>query len=146
MPCLLRAEYGCLSAPRNVPRSSHGRRRIHCDHLADDEPIEEHPNGGEMLFNSRGRVRLLASLYIYGHGNRLQIGKAEPTAFAPREELPHSPRVREARVPVPNICREELTDVRSITLISNKGDKGAYGEGATDLINTFYWIGGVLNR
>ena len=33
-------------------------------HLADDQPVEQHPHGGELLLHVRRRMGLLAGLYI----------------------------------------------------------------------------------
>ena len=46
-------EHRCLASLDDLPRPAHGRRRIIGDHLADDEPVNQHPHSGKLLFDGR---------------------------------------------------------------------------------------------
>jgi len=45
-------------------RPAHSRCRVGRQHLAGDQPIEQHPHGRELLLHARRRVFLLQGLYI----------------------------------------------------------------------------------
>ena len=73
-------------------------RRINRENLADDEPVEQHADRGQMLLNGRPRGRALLDGGIAGvrHPQRLQIGSdverldigefAEAVLIEPEEE------------------------------------------------------------
>jgi hypothetical protein len=45
-------------------RPAHGRGRVGRQHLAGNEPAEQHAHGGELLRDARRRVLRLQGLYI----------------------------------------------------------------------------------
>jgi hypothetical protein len=50
-------------------------RRINGEDLADDEPIEQHADRGEVQFNDQLRGRRLQRLYIGRDVDRLDVGE-----------------------------------------------------------------------
>ena len=64
---LLALEHRRLAGLHDVLRSAHGRGRIQRNDLAGDQPIEQHPHGGELLLHVRRRMRLLAGFDVARH-------------------------------------------------------------------------------
>ncbi len=53
-----------LAGLHDVLRAAHGGGRVGGHHLADHQPVEQHPPGGELLLHARRRVGLLQCLDI----------------------------------------------------------------------------------
>ena len=70
-PRFLRREHRRLAFLRGILWPTDRARRIRWDDLADHEPIEEHPDRGEMLFHRGGRHPALQGFDISGHMHRL---------------------------------------------------------------------------
>jgi len=63
--------------------------RIGGDHLAGDQPVEQHPDRGQVLLDRWFGHAALELLDIGGHVQRLEIVQAaELVVFAPGEEVP----------------------------------------------------------
>ena len=82
----------------HVLRSPDGRRRVHGEDLADDEPVAEHADGRQVLLD-RGR-RAGVGPDVGRHVQRRDRLERQPPRIAPGQELPHGPPVRRARPPV----------------------------------------------
>ena len=93
----------CFGAP-------HGRRGIHREDLADDEPVAEHADRGQVLLD--GRDRSMVGPDVGGHVERGHRLEAEASRLAPPQELPHLPPVRRPGSCVRNPPREELQKPR----------------------------------
>jgi hypothetical protein len=63
---LLALQHRCLAALDHVLRTAHRRGRVGRRHLADDQPVEQHPHRGELLLHAGRRVGLLERLHIGG--------------------------------------------------------------------------------
>ena len=46
-------EYRRLAAFDHVLGPAHDRGRVHGNDLAEDKPVEQHPDGGQVLLNAR---------------------------------------------------------------------------------------------
>ena len=68
--------------------------------LADDEPVEEHPERREVLLDGRGRARPGEFLYVGRDHHRLDLGKGEASVLAPLGEAADGREVRVAGVRV----------------------------------------------
>ena len=79
-------------------RTAHRRRRIGRHHLADHQPIEQHPHRGELLLDRRRRDRALQLLYMGGDVKRPDRGWRQAAIFAPGEEPVAGPGISAARV------------------------------------------------
>ena len=87
-------------------RPPHRGRRIHPEDLADDEPVAEHADRGQVLLHGRGRPRVRPDV---GRDVKRRHG-GEASRLAPTEKLPHGPPVRGARPLVRDPPREELQE------------------------------------
>jgi hypothetical protein len=88
---------------------AHGVRRIHGDDVADDEPIKEHAQRGEMLFD-RG-LRRRHALDVRGDMHRLhRRERLEPTRVAPQRKRGRCAEIGAAGVRVADVRREELQE------------------------------------
>jgi hypothetical protein len=86
-------------------------RRIGGHHLAGHQPIEQHPDAGEMLLYGGRRPRSLQRFDIGGHMHRLDLAeRADPLPRAPAQEGAGSARISRPRVWVANVDREELDE------------------------------------
>jgi hypothetical protein len=63
--------------------SADGRRRVGGQYLAGDQPVEQHPHGGELLLDAGRRMLLLQALYVGRDIERPDGGQCEPALFAP---------------------------------------------------------------
>ena len=86
----------------------HGRRRVHRQDLADDEPVAEHADGGQVLLD-RGR-RPGVGPDVGRHVQRRDCLERQAARLAPGQKLPHGPPVRRARAPVRDPRGEELQE------------------------------------
>ena len=85
-------------------------RGVEGEDLADDEPVEEHPERREVLLDARGRKRLGELLDVGRDDHRLDLVEGEASALAPLGEPAHGREVGEARVPVPDVGCEKLPE------------------------------------
>jgi hypothetical protein len=67
-------------------RPAHGGGRIHRNHLAGDEPIEQHAHRGELLLHTRRPVFLLKLVDPCGDIEGTDGGEREATLLALSEE------------------------------------------------------------
>src|SRR6266849_1979990 len=82
-PHLLGREYRGLTLLHAVPWATDGVRGVQRDHLAGYEPIEEHPDGGEVLLHSRLGAGLHEQLDVAGNVDGLHLVKRKFVRFAP---------------------------------------------------------------
>ena len=76
--------------------------------LAGDQPIEEHPDGGQMLFDGRLGMVLHQQLDIRRHVHRLNLVERERPTLAPGRELRHGDEVRPTSIPITDVDGEEF--------------------------------------
>jgi len=82
--------------------------RVQCDHLADDEPIEQQAHRGEVLFDGRLLMRRPERLEIRADMEWLDLNQIlDPLGVAPGEEVRAGAAVGGARVVVLD-CAEEI--------------------------------------
>ena len=103
-----RREHRCRALRDDVLRPPHGRRGVHREDLADDEPVAEHADGGQVLLD-RGR-RAGVGPDVGRHVQRRDRLERQAPRLAPSQELPHGPPVRRARPPVGDPRGEELQE------------------------------------
>src|SRR5690349_1713993 len=83
--------------------------RIGWNHLACNEPVEEHADAGEMLLDGRCRVITLQRLYVGRNVEWLELAQVcNPAFFAPAQKCTRSPAVGDAAVAIPDVDGEEL--------------------------------------
>src|SRR5207244_2094242 len=87
------------------PRTAAGR--VHLDHLAHDEPVEEHADGREMLLGSGRAVALAEQLDVAGDVMGAERLQGERASIAPGAERAHGERVSGARIAVADLRGEE---------------------------------------
>src|ERR1017187_338772 len=93
-----------------MARPPDGMRRIGRDHLPRYQPIEQHPDTGEVLLDRGGRPLPLQLLDIRGHMHRLDAPEfTNPLPLAPAQESSSGPRIRRPRVAVADSDGEEFT-------------------------------------
>jgi hypothetical protein len=91
-------------------------RRIRRHHLPDDEPVEQHPNTGQML-------QLSACPCSSGHMNRPNTSECvNPLPFTPEEEVSRGPRIDRPRVLVADV-HGEVFEVAQRGPIPGTGDE-----------------------
>jgi hypothetical protein len=96
---------------------AHGGCRIGGDDLADQEPVEHHPDGGELLFDRWRRGLRLQLLNIGGNVMRPDRAERQAALLAPAEELAAGPGVGPA-----GVGGEEL-DIAPTGLVTELGDQ-----------------------
>ena len=101
-----RREHRRRARRHHVRRPPDGRRRVHRDNLADDEPVAEHADGRQVLLD-RGR-RPGVGPDVGRHVQRRDRRERQAPGLAPRQKLPHGPSVRRPRAPVRDPRGEEL--------------------------------------
>ncbi len=107
-PHLLGRENGGLALLDAVPRSPDRMRRVGGHHLARHQPVEQHPDSGEVLLD-RGLGELTTKLlYICSHVNWLDLAKEKMTLLAPGGKFRRRDEIGAARVPVANVGREKF--------------------------------------
>ena len=102
--------------------SPDGGGRVVRHYLADDEPIEEHPDGGEVLLDGRSAVAGTELLDVRSDVNRAKARQVEAERLAPCEEAVTGVCVGSAGVRVADLRREELdvAERRSLTLAGDE--------------------------
>ena len=84
-PRLGRRQHRRRPFDHHVLRSPHRRGRIHRQHLVDDEPVAQHPDGGQVLFHRRRRARMRAD--IGSHVKRGDRAQAQAPSRTPPDCL-----------------------------------------------------------
>ena len=85
-------------------------RGVERQDLADDEPVEEHPERREVLLDGRRRERSGELLDVGRDHHGLDLVESDAAAFAPFGEAAHGREVGEAGVGVPDVGGEELPE------------------------------------
>ncbi len=112
-------------------------RRIGRDDLADDEPVEQHADGGEMLLDRRLLEILPKGLDIGGDVQRLDIGEvADLVMIAPGEEPDAGMIIRHAGVFVADGGGEELEEAAG-GLVAGGGDHARHDDRRRDRSDGF---------
>ena len=100
-----------LAGLDDVLRAADRMRRIGGDDLADDQPVEQHADGGEVLLDRRLLEILAERLDIGGDVQRLDVGElADPVMVAPGEEPPAGMVIGRAGVLVADGGGEEFQE------------------------------------
>ena len=94
----------------DVLRPPHRGRWVHREDLADDEPVAEHADRGQVLFHGRDRAGVGAD--VGGHVERGDRPQPQAAVLAPPQELPHGPPVRRPGSCVRDPPREKLQEPR----------------------------------
>ena len=79
----------------DVLRPPDGRRRVHRDNLADDEPVAEHADRRQVLLDGGRRPGVGPD--VGRHVQRRDRREPQAPRLAPRQELPHGSPVRRPR-------------------------------------------------
>ena len=93
-----------------MPGPADRARGVEGQDLADDEPVEEHPECREVLLDARRRERGRELLDVGRDDHRLDLVESEASALAPPGEAAHGREVGKAGVPVPDVGGEELPE------------------------------------
>ena len=109
-PRLRGGEHRGLAGLDHMLRAAHRARGIEGQDLADDEPVEEHPQRGEVLLDARRREYPGELLDVGRDDHRLDLVEGEASALAPFGEAAHGREVGEAGVGVPDVGGEELPE------------------------------------
>ena len=88
------------------PRTAAARIQRH--HLAGDQPVEQHPHGGELLLHIRRRMGLLAGFDIPGHVDGPDCRQSQAAFIAPGKKLLACARVGSPRVRIADVGGEEF--------------------------------------
>ena len=83
-------------------------RRINWDDVADDEPVEKHFDGGEVLLQCWRGMFLRELLDVAGHVNRLHALKRQLVLLASVRKPRDRDQVRLAGIPVADVGREKF--------------------------------------
>ena len=110
LPRLVRRQNGRLPFLDDVLRAADRRCGIARNGLPKHEPIEEHPNGGEVLLHTRFGKGRADFLYIGGDVDRLNVQQRQTMMLAPAQELVRRTGVREARVRITDVRGEKLDE------------------------------------
>ena len=103
-------KHGCFAALNDVRWASHEACGVLRNDLAEDEPIEQHPNCRQLLFNGRFRSNLRKFFDVGRNGYRFDEVQRKPPSLAPPAELADRLRVSRSRVFVSDIGREEFDE------------------------------------
>jgi len=79
-------------AAHDVLGPGHRVRRVHGEHLADHQPVEQHADRGEMLLDGRLGGRFLQRLDIDPDVNRLDVGEPAISCCSTRAKHWHAAR------------------------------------------------------
>ena len=129
---LLLGQHRRLAAAHDVLRSAHRMRRIDRQHLADDEPVEQHAHRGEVLLDGRLGGGVLQRLDIGRDMQRLDIDELGDAAlFEPGEERACGPVIGHAGVLVADRRGEEF-EKAARGMVAGAGDRRRHDDGAGD--------------
>jgi hypothetical protein len=119
-----------FATAHDVLGPAHRVRRIDGEDLADDQPVEQHADRGQVLFHRGLRGRHLKRLYIGGDVNRLDIVElANAVLLDPGEEVAHGPVIGHPGVFVADLGGEKLNEA-SRRVIADIGDNRRHSERA----------------
>jgi hypothetical protein len=136
---LVRREHRCLALLHAVAWTADGVRRVHRDHLASYQPIEEHPDGGELLLYCRPG-KFFAKLFdIRRDMYRTDPLELETSRSAPAEKIRARAMVRAPRVRVPDVRREELQEPDTGFFAGGQDDGRHACSSAGDQIRISFW-------
>lgn len=107
-PRVFRREHRRLPFSVAVSRAADGRGRIEPHDLANDEPIEEHPDSGKVLLHRLRRSGVLLDVSRNMHG--LDCLQYEPPLLTPMHKVPHGAAVGLAGVLVSDVNGEEFEE------------------------------------
>ena len=111
-------------------RAAHRMRRIDREHLADDQPVEQHAHGGEVLLDGRLGGGFLQRLDIGRDMQRLDIDQLGDAAlFEPGEERAARPVIGHAGVLVADRGGEEFEEAAR-GMVAGVGDRRRHDDGA----------------
>ena len=98
------------------------RGRIAANHLANNQPIIEHPDRRQVLLDAWRRACLTEILDVAGDMHRLDgIKTPQPSLLAPAEEFRHRPGIGSPGIGIADIGGEEL-DKADGGVLSGRGD------------------------
>ena len=104
-----RRQHRRLAAFDHVLRAAHGVGGVDGEDLADDQPVEQHADGGQVLLDGRLLKVLAERLDLGGDVHRLDVGdRGRPVA--PVEEFAWRRGHRLARVGVADVGGEEFDE------------------------------------
>lgn len=104
-------EHGRFAAFDGMLGAADGMRRVGREHLAGDQPVEEHADRGEVLLDGRPRARLAGFLHPSGDMHGLHVSEVvEAVAPAPGRELARGLKVGAAGMVVGDVGGEELPE------------------------------------
>jgi hypothetical protein len=124
---LLACQHRGLACLDHVLRPAHGMRRIGRDHLAGDEPVEQHADRGEVLLDGRRAVAATENLDIGGD----VVGapcreRRDALGVEPGEERAHGDGVGGAGVGVANVGGEEIEKAQARVLTGIGDQPGSW--------------------
>ena len=99
-----------LADLHDVLRSAHGAGRIERHDLANHQPVEQHPNGRQVLFDRGRRIGLCQQLHVGGHHHRLDAVKPLAVHLAPVGEPETGNQIRLPGIRVADRGGEELPE------------------------------------
>src|SRR5260221_12655416 len=102
---------------------AHGRGRVRGHDLTYDEPVEQLPEGGELLLHARRRDVFQQSLDIRDNVKGSDSGQRQVARLTPSEESQASSRIGPARVRVAEVGPEEF-DVAADCGLASFGNEG----------------------
>ncbi len=111
-----------LAGVHDVLGTAHGGGRVVRHDLAGDQPVEQHPHGGELLLHGRRRVGLLHGFDIAGDVIGPDGWQREAARLAPRQKIRAGAGVGPAGVWVADVGGEEI-DVAPGGLFAGVGDQ-----------------------
>ena len=101
-------QHRCLAGFHNVPGTPYRAGRVERHHLADHEPIEQHPDGRQVLLDGRRCVDRRQLLDVRGNQHRLDLLKRQALDLAPIGKPVGGRQVRHARVRVSDVDCEKF--------------------------------------
>ena len=119
---LFRREHGGFTAFHHMCRPAYRMRRVGRDNAARHQPVEQHPDGGQVLFDRGLRDIPLQALDIGCHMQWLDHHQlAELVVVTPGKKPNHSPVIGHAGVFVPDGGQEEFEEA-PYGLVAGVGD------------------------
>ena len=93
-PRLGRRQHRRRPLGHHVLRAPHRRGRIHRQHMVDDEPVAQHPDGGQVLLDRRRRPRMRTDIgrHVQRGDSRASPGHEPHTTTGTAPPLAHTPR------------------------------------------------------
>src|SRR3954454_4631676 len=120
--CFLGGQHRRLTLPHHILWSADNGGGVCRHHLADDQPIKEHADCRQVLFDAWGRMGLGKLLDVGCHMHRLDAGKIHKAkAFAPAEEVRNPPGIRSPGVSVSDVGGEEFDEAAG-SMLTGCGD------------------------